>query len=469
MKADRQVHARSRSLASGLARAAAIMALAGASWPALALQPEQTPGNAPKPGEQPPIQPPAAPGTQPGAQPGNQPQKPPETKPAEGQPKDAPKAEPKPETPPAEKPAEQPADKPTEKPADKAADPTKSKAVDEVAKQQDAASKDAAPIAPRRNNPPVNARPAPVRPAMPAPKIGVDDIGVPTGGRYGEGKFLLRRTGTLIKAPTGEWVISFNKSTTSKRERPAILLPNSKLTQLEAQLGANSATASEPTDKPVAYPDTLVTITGEVFNYLGREYILVSLFSVAPNTPEAAETSAAQPAKNAKPQSKTEPQAEPKAEAKVEHKTASAVEAADPSVDDLIKDLQQRRGMSEARPLAPTAPPVAKKTPPAEPVVAPPPRGLVAEGTVLSSKRGRIVRLRGGELAFSIDNDAASQSQPFVLLPCKTLERLEQLFWSRGDNTVVELSGRSTIYQGRNYVLPTSFILPVPSELRPMQ
>jgi hypothetical protein len=413
-----------------MAGMALLAALAGT--PAALGQPAAEPKDPPAPADQPPIQPPSG-----------QPATPPATPPAGESPKTPPAAEPK-----AEPPAE--AKKPEAAPAP-APDPTKSRAIDDVAKEQDSSKKDPGPIAPRRNNPPVGGRPSPVRPAIPAPKIGVDDIGVPTGGRYGEGKFLLRRTGTLVKAPTGEWVFAFAKSTASKKERPAILLPCAKLTQLEAQIGA--AGQPDPKDKATPYPDSLVTITGEVFNYLGREYILLSLFSVAPNTPAAAEPTPA-PAKAAAAPGTSEP---------------SAMDVADPSVEELIKDLQQRRGSSEARALAPTAPPQPKK-PASEPVVVPPPQaGLVAEGTVLAAKRGRIVRLRGGELAFSIDNDAASASQPLVLLPCRTLERMEQLFWSRGDATVIELSGRTTIYKGRNYVLPTSFLLPVPSELRPMQ
>lgn len=428
---------------TGISRLALVVALAGsplAGSPVAIAQPGSEP---PKPADQPPIQPADAP--KPAA---DKPQ--PEAKP--DQPKDEPKAEPKPEAKPAEEKPKQPAT------PDPAADPTKSRPVEEVAKQQDSKQKDPGPIAPKRNNPPVGGRPAPVRPAIPAPKIGVDDIGVPTGGRYGEGKFLLRRSGTLIKAPTGEWVFSFAKTTAAKKERPAILLPCTKLTQLEAQIGA----AGQPDPKDVArpYPDSLVTITGEVFNYLGREYIMVTLFSVAPNTPEE---QAKAEAPTEKPAPKTAPkEPEPKL-------LDSPANDADPSVDELIKDLQARRGNVEKRVGAPMAAPKPVK-PSAEPVVAPPPQhGLVAEGTVLAGKRGRIVRLRGGELAFSIDNDAASASAPLVLLPCRTLERIEQLFWSRGDATVIELSGRTTIYQGRNYVLPTSFILPVPSELRPMQ
>jgi hypothetical protein len=56
-----------------------------------------------------------------------------------------------------------------------------------------------------------------------------------------------------------------------------------------------------------------------------------------------------------------------------------------------------------------------------------------------------------------------------VLLPCKSLARLEELAMARGDALAIELSGRVTSYKGRSFVLPTSFLIPSPSELRPAQ
>lgn len=427
-----------RRVSSGMV----VLALSAGS-PTAAMGWRFDPPSPPAPGDQPPIEPAETPAKD------QQPAAPGAAAPKQPEPKAEPKAEPK---------TEPKKTEPVTNP--QAPDSTKSRAVDDVAKEQDAARGDPGPIAPKRNNPPVSGRPRPVRPGLPSPKIGVDDVGVPTGGRFGDGKFLLRRTGTLLKAPTGEWIFVFAKTTARKPERPAVLLPCAALTRLEAQIGAAN---QESSDTVVKYPESLVTITGEVFSYVNREYILLSVFSVAQNTPEP-EAPAPAPEEPA-------PAAGPDAAAT----TSSAVSSADPAVDDLIKDLQTRRGNVERRAISPGVSTPSKtgtrgETSAAAPVVAAPlPQGLQAEGTLLASKRGRLVRLRGGELAFGIDNDVATAALPLVILPCKTLERLENLYYGRNDATVVEMSGRVTVYRGQNYLLPTSFVVPAPSDVRPAQ
>lgn len=57
-----------------------------------------------------------------------------------------------------------------------------------------------------------------------------------------------------------------------------------------------------------------------------------------------------------------------------------------------------------------------------------------------------------------------------TLLPgTATLQRLEDLILWGGDRQAVEVSGRTTSYGGKNYLMPTMFVVPPASELAPMQ
>lgn len=361
------------------------------------------------------------------------------------------------------------------------ADATSSPAVEKAAERLDApAKKDTGPIAPRRASPLTNAAPAPLKPAEPGLKIGVEDIGVPTGGRLTEGKFLLRRPGRLVKAPTGEWVFAFVRREGARAERPVVLLPSSALARLEAQLGITDAAPGAPD----ADGGPIVMLSGQVFVYGGREYVLPTVFGITPAEPEP----------QAQPQTQPQTQPEPAADApsrpdNVADQTPqpdTGNVSSDPGVADLIKDLEARRGSVDRRISSPTprasatVRPGDAGTPDSGAPSADAPSmtgrasadnaGLVAEGTVLASRRGRIVRLSTGEVAFAIDNDAQSAGiAPMVMLPCRTLQRIEELFMWRGDALVLDLSGRVLTYQRRNYLLPTSFIVPVPSELNPNQ
>jgi hypothetical protein len=311
---------------------------------------------------------------------------------------------------------------------------------------------------------------APARPAQIVPAAG-DQIGAPAGGRFGEGKFVLRRRGVLVPAPTGEWVFAFLPRADGVKDRPVVLLPNSTLDRLEQSLGIKDDGSGMPDRSAVA--SKVVTLTGQIFFYAGREYLLAGAFSIgaveeapAPEPVKPAASSESAPAASDQP-------------APTPDAVASA--AGDSGVEALIQDLEARRGPTGRRAItsAPAPEPAAKPStaPAAEGTPAPAPEagapstgGPTREGVVLTAARGRLVRLGGGELAFAADNDQNSRTRgPMVLLPCKSLTRLEELAMARGDALAIELSGRVTSYKGRSFVLPTSFLIPSPSELRPAQ
>lgn len=338
-------------------------------------------------------------------------------------------------------------------------------------------------IAPKRSVPPPPASPA--RPAQIIPPPG-DGIGGPIGGRWGEGKFIVRRAGVLVPAPTGEWVFSFLPTASGPRERPVVLMPNAVLERLERALrispdSMGDANEQDASSKPV------VSLTGQVFLYAGREYLLASAFSIAAPTPAPADEA---------PSTLETPEADADAadgtgaetpasdsDAPTQRPESEQINAAvsDSAVEDLIKDLEARRGPTVRRsisastpaPLAPEPASSATASSAVSPDAATSEAGAAApdgDGRLLTGMRGRVVRLAGGELAFAADNDQNSRSRgPLVLLPCRTLTRLEELAQARGDDQAIELSGRVTSYQGRQFVLPTSYLIPAPSELRPAQ
>lgn len=56
----------------------------------------------------------------------------------------------------------------------------------------------------------------------------------------------------------------------------------------------------------------------------------------------------------------------------------------------------------------------------------------------------------------AFDGDTKSPSPaPMVLLRCRMTQKLDELATARGDDLVVQVSGRVFVYGGRNYVLPT--------------
>lgn len=99
-----------------------------------------------------------------------------------------------------------------------------------------------------------------------------------------------------------------------------------------------------------------------------------------------------------------------------------------------------------------------------------PPTGLLPENSTISLKRGRVVRLSGGEWAFAFDNgpsgDAAAD-RVLIVSPCLNLQRMESWAAQLGDGATLLLSGRIYQYQGRNHVIPTMYQITTPAELSP--
>lgn len=339
-------------------------------------------------------------------------------------------------------------------------------------------------VAPKSRTAEPSVQPPAGQSADPVPGMAASDFGVPGARRLREGAFISRRPGTLLKIPNGDWVFVPRPLAGSKNEgdagvrnpslldRPLVVLPSQTLDRLENSMGTLDPSGERPA----------VVLSGQIFTYRDREYVLPQQPSALISATEQSEIM-------------------PRDVVASDHagvKSTPARELEDASVKDLIRDLEVRRAAPRAltasgttvnsKPRAaaqndPSSKPastIGGRTSPgsetpvgtAEPVARAGDHAkmLVPEGTILSSRRGRVVRLAGGELAFSVESDGQSGSDPaMILLPSATLQRLEDLILWRGERQVVEVSGRVTSYGGKNYLMPTIFVVPPPTELGPMQ
>ncbi len=107
---------------------------------------------------------------------------------------------------------------------------------------------------------------------------------------------------------------------------------------------------------------------------------------------------------------------------------------------------------------------MAAPTPPSGSSGQPSQAALRAEGTMMVSRLGRLVREGSSDVwLFVFEADRSGQSDPpMAVLPCQALDRAATVIRDSGDRTQFLLSGRVFAYRGQNYILPT--VLRVPYE-----
>lgn len=308
------------------------------------------------------------------------------------------------------------------------------------------------PIKPTRERPGQRSVPAVPQPSSNIPGLRAFDYSVPTGRFYPEGTFLLTRRGVVVQSESGEYVfVPANEAEPAKSnpvavptlaQSPLVLLPCQRLAQLITKVNSPADAVG-------------VSISGQVFAYRDRQYLLLSMFTFessgsAPDVP---------------------PRTNPSTDFPRPRATAHA------SADELMGTLEKRGGTPRAMgdvPTPPTSAPPAPDSPDApksQRVAERVASSLKTEGTVITGKRGRIVRSGGDRsIAIAIDNDPDSPSPtPMPMLPCRLLETMEALVGQRGDALAVRFSGRVTVYQGKNYLLPTMYQVVRPGDVAPMQ
>ncbi|MCC5785379.1 MAG: hypothetical protein JJU33_01605 [Phycisphaerales bacterium] len=265
--------------------------------------------------------------------------------------------------------------------------------------------------------------------------------GLPSGPLLREGTFLVRRSGALVRASTGEWVIAFQPGPEGVGLPPMVLLPCAETERIESE--------AEGVDGPVA-----IEVTGEVYAYASRNYLLPTMSRLALVEELAGRTSAGP----------TEPDEEAGEEPDEPESFADPIPdrpADDPRVLELLGELERghattpRRGVSRRD---------AQRE--AQPATAP----AQADGRLIVRKRGRLVRLGSGQWAFASDTGfAGAEPGPIPLLPSSTLAAIESAASWSGEALSIEVSGRLFQYRGRTLMLPTAYVLVRASDLNPLR
>lgn len=346
-------------------------------------------------------------------------------------------------------------------------------------KKDDASLRDVAGSRQARPASPPDIQPTkPPQPVAPAPRqtprstlgpiAGLPpEVGLPGRRFYSEGTFLSRRKGSLFRAPSGDVIFLPQRDANKRGEAPMVIMACQELARLEAVPDAFSK-------------DVVVTMSGAIYVYYDRQYIMPSAYSVE----RSAATVVATPPASA-PTTPTSANSKPSAPA------PAAPPADDPDVADLIKDLESKRGTSraidppsdlktpgEARPVSEPASADPAVTPAGNTAGSPPAANttpgsagsVIPEGTTLLNRRARLIRLTGGLLAAAFDGDTTSPAPaPMPFLRCKMTQKLDEAARSRGEDLNLTVSGRITVYDGRNYLLPSLVQVATNGDIRPQQ
>ncbi|MDX1682226.1 MAG: hypothetical protein R3336_03805 [Phycisphaeraceae bacterium] len=144
---------------------------------------------------------------------------------------------------------------------------------------------------------------------------------------------------------------------------------------------------------------------------------------------------------------------------------ASEATGDEPSADDVLEQMVD--DVESEEPIEPVRQPADADAPPSVPSVnikafGVAPEGSVPtvtrpEGTFVLNRRGRMVDAPDSQWhAFVFDADSAEGPEPpMVLMPCRTLARMEALVGDAGSDQPLEVSGKVFLYRGVNYLLPT--------------
>lgn len=298
----------------------------------------------------------------------------------------------------------------------------------------------------RVNDEPVDPRPV-LAPQQPLPTQPMPRGQGASARFYPEGSFVSMLQGRLLQTTTGQSVFDSGES------GGFILLPCRRLDQL---LTATSTLTGQVT----------VTLSGQVFAYRDRHYMLLTAYSV-----RAGEAQAPAPS--------TAPATAPAAGKPSTTDTKAQEPPAQPSSDalDIIRELESSRPAARAIDPAPSAaapitPQTEIRSEPDDALEQRTTHALLAEGKVLTGRRGRIIRnpRDEGRLTFVLDNHApADGPASFPLLPCRVLQSIETTAGYRGEEQTYIVSGRVTASGGKNYLLPTLVQTTRRGDMRPMQ
>lgn len=242
------------------------------------------------------------------------------------------------------------------------------------------------------------------------------DARPPSGELLREGSFVTGMTGWLRSISSGGWAL-ITPGESGEGWTGVLLVPSARLMEMTR--------AQQASEEPL-----LLSVGGEVLLYRGRNYVWVTWFEVA--NPEGAfeETSGDEGEK---------------------------IEV--PAEGDVAALIESFEDEGATRPLIGVGGPLEAGAGNAS---------VQREGEAVIARVGRVTRSIDGHWAFAPENDEASgddedsaERRELTLLPCRNLERIEALTERYGSMLRLTLSGRLSVYEGRNYLLPTAFVIEV--------
>lgn len=250
-----------------------------------------------------------------------------------------------------------------------------------------------------------------------------------------EGAVLINRRGIIVPITGARWAFVFDPDETGHRDDPMFLQPCLRLAEM--------ISLAEARERTVTF-----LVTGDVFVYRGQNYLLPTRFTTVAYADEdgdgrTALRDATRRANDAlseppdQPRDPDEPAPEP------------------PSVDDLLQQVEEATSAAES--MRRTTGPRAGEDD----------RTVMAESTLIVSRTGRLVIGSTGMWEFMMDNgandppssSAGVRDEPIRILPSLNLERMEDRARRYGDRAQFVVSGTVTIFEERNYLIPTIYTI----------
>jgi hypothetical protein len=270
----------------------------------------------------------------------------------------------------------------------------------------------------------------PVRPGLPPPPAA--DLGQRvTPGLVREGALISQARARVVQGRSGRWYAIFDNASGGRALPPMILLESASLAQV--------VRAAER-----AGPDGRMLLSGAVTVYRNHNYLLPS---GAPLLERIETAPAVQQTPPSTPPTAPEP-------APTQAAPAGGATPADPSIDQIVAELDKAAGPR------PEAPSVRLAQEPAEAPVENAAAPRIMPAGFLAARKARIVRGADGRLMARFDAGPSGATQaPMALLPNQNTQAIESLIDTIGDLGTITLSGNVQVYRGRNFLLPTMYVV----------
>ncbi len=251
-----------------------------------------------------------------------------------------------------------------------------------------------------------------------------------------EGAVLINRRGIIVPITGARWAFVFDPDETGHRDDPMFLQPCLRLAEM--------ISLAEARERTVTF-----LVTGDVFVYRGQNHLLPTRFTTVAYADEDGDgRSSLRDATRRAYDSLAEPPDQPR--------DPNEPTSEPPSVDDLLRQVEEATSAAES--VRQTSRPRSG----GDEV-----RTVMAESSLIVSRTGRLVIGSAGMWEFMMDNGASDppsssagmNDEPIRILPSLNLERMEERARRYGDRAQFIVSGTVTIFEERNYLIPTIYTI----------